>query len=116
MTRPAHAIRRPLAAPPGVEAGLCVLASGSRGNCSVLVIPDGPGEHAPRRVILFDAGLSPRRTTLLLANLGIEPWEVDDIVLTHLDTDHIHPGWSSPRLTAWRASPTVVAGATSRST
>ena len=50
---------------------LCVLASGSRGNCSVLVIPATP--DTPRRVYLIDAGLSPRRTASLLSDRGIRP-------------------------------------------
>ncbi|MCL4220451.1 MAG: MBL fold metallo-hydrolase [Phycisphaerales bacterium] len=68
---------------------LCVLASGSRGNCSVLVVPDG----GTRRVVLIDAGLSPRRTAALLCQLGIELWEIDSILLTHLDADHAHASW-----------------------
>ena len=70
---------------------LCVLASGSRGNCSVLVIPATP--EAPRRVYLIDAGLSPRRTASLLNDRGIRPDEVDAIIYTHLDTDHCYAGW-----------------------
>jgi len=76
--------------PDGALGGLCVLASGSRGNCSVLVVPDG----GTRRVILIDAGLSPRRTRLLLDQFGIDLWEVDAIMLTHLDMDHAHAGWA----------------------
>lgn len=79
--------------PDGVVGGVCVLASGSRGNCSVLVVPDG----GTRRVVLIDAGLSPRRTQRLLAEFGIELWEIDAIVLTHLDTDHAHLGWAKTR-------------------
>jgi phosphoribosyl 1,2-cyclic phosphodiesterase len=78
------------AMPPGAVGMLCVLASGSRGNCSVLVVPEG----GTRRVILIDAGLSPRRTTNLLASRGIDLWEIDAIVLTHLDADHAHLGWA----------------------
>lgn len=70
---------------------LCVLASGSRGNCAVLVVPKTC--ETARRVILFDAGLSPRRTRALLHAQGIRPDEVDEIVFTHLDSDHCHPGW-----------------------
>lgn len=72
---------------------LCVLASGSRGNCSVVVLPDG----GTRRVVLIDAGLSPRRTAVLLCELGIELWEIDAILLTHLDADHAHLTWSRHR-------------------
>lgn len=87
---------------PGEGAWLCVLASGSAGNCSVLVArPDPAG---PRRVVLIDAGLSPRRTGRLLLERGIRPDEVDDIVFTHLDTDHCHPGWPAAiRPGGWRA-------------
>lgn len=85
------------APPTDCVGGLCVLASGSRGNCSVLVVPDG----GTRRVILLDAGLSPRRTRFLLAELGIDLWEIDAVVLTHLDTDHAHLGWAAmPQLRA----------------
>ena len=47
---------------------LCVLASGSSGNCSALVI--GEGDDA--EVVLIDLGLSPRRTRKELAALGID--------------------------------------------
>ncbi|MFI4897536.1 MAG: MBL fold metallo-hydrolase [Phycisphaerales bacterium JB059] len=70
-------------------AKLCVLASGSSGNCSVLVrqTPRGP------RGTLIDAGLSPRRTRRLLVEHGVALHQIDDVVLTHLDSDHFHPGW-----------------------
>jgi len=71
---------------------LCVLASGSRGNCSVLVIPST--KDSPRRVYLIDAGLSPRRTAKLLDDRGIRTDEVDAIIYTHLDTDHCYAGWA----------------------
>ncbi|MBO6513159.1 MAG: MBL fold metallo-hydrolase [Phycisphaerales bacterium] len=71
---------------------LCVLASGSRGNCSVLAIP--ATDDSPRRIFLIDAGLSPRRTAALLAQRGIRPDEVDAIIYTHLDTDHCYAGWA----------------------
>jgi phosphoribosyl 1,2-cyclic phosphodiesterase len=70
---------------------LCVLASGSKGNCSVLVVP--ATRDTARRVILLDAGLSPSRTRALLHQRGIRPDEVDEIVFTHLDSDHCHQGW-----------------------
>lgn len=54
---------------------------------------------------LIDAGLSPRRTGRLLQELGIQPYEVDEIVLTHLDTDHCHAGWPSAlRSMNWNAT------------
>lgn len=67
------------------DAAFCVLASGSRGNCTVLC--------AHGRVILIDAGLSPRRTGVLLREIGLSLSRVTDIVFTHLDHDHCHAGW-----------------------
>jgi phosphoribosyl 1,2-cyclic phosphodiesterase len=64
---------------------LCVLASGSSGNCSVL--------RTPGSAILIDAGLSPRRTRLLLEELGLGIESLGGILLTHLDSDHFHNGW-----------------------
>lgn len=88
--------------PSALGLSLCVLASGSAGNCSVLVWRAGPG--SPRRVVLLDAGLSPRRTALLLRERGIRHDEVDDIVFTHLDSDHCHAGWvQAIRPGGWRA-------------
>jgi len=75
----------------GAAGALCVLASGSKGNCAVLVVPRTP--TTARRVILFDAGLSPSRTNGLLHAHGIRSDEVDEIVFTHLDSDHCHSGW-----------------------
>ena len=75
----------------GASGALCVLASGSKGNCAVLVVPSTA--TTARRVILFDAGLSPSRTNALLHARGIRSDEVDEIVFTHLDSDHCHSGW-----------------------
>lgn len=88
--------------PPNTGMALCVLASGSSGNCAALVFRPAP--DAPRRVVLLDAGLSPNRTARLLLQRGIRPDEVDDIVFTHLDSDHCHPGWPNAiRPGGWRA-------------
>lgn len=76
--------------PDDAPASLCVLASGSSGNCSVLVI----GHGRQRRVCLIDLGLSPRTTRRLLAPLGLTLGDVTDAVVTHLDTDHFRPGWA----------------------
>jgi hypothetical protein len=81
------------AMPADAAAGLCVLASGSRGNCSVLVVPRTPGSRLNRTVVLIDCGLSPARTKVLLARRGIEQWEVDSVLLTLLVRDLAHPGW-----------------------
>ncbi len=66
-----------------------VLASGSSGNCSVVVF----GRAGVRRVGLIDLGLSPRRTNKLLAQCGFSMSDVDDVLLTHLDSDHCYSTW-----------------------
>lgn len=68
---------------------MCVLGSGSAGNCTALVL----GKGDARRVMLIDAGLSPRMTTRRLAMLGLTVGDVADVLLTHLDGDHFHGGW-----------------------
>jgi phosphoribosyl 1,2-cyclic phosphodiesterase len=68
---------------------MCVLASGSGGNCTVVAVGDGDA----RRVMLIDAGLSPRRTRRLLGDLGISMDQVRAVLVTHLDTDHWRWGW-----------------------
>lgn len=67
-----------------------VLASGSTGNCSVLVHGRGP----LRRATLIDCGLSVRRTHRLLASMGLDMSHVDEVLLTHLDTDHFYEAWA----------------------
>ena len=80
---------------------MCVLGSGSGGNCTLVSLDAGDR----CRHVLIDAGLSPRRTTSLLAALGVSPGDISDVLLTHLDTDHLHGGWidgrDRPRFT-WR--------------
>lgn len=68
---------------------ISVLASGSTGNCSVIVWREG----CKRRVALIDLGLSPRRTRAGLALLGLSLEDVSSVLLTHLDIDHFNPGW-----------------------
>lgn len=71
------------------QARFCVLASSSGGNCSAIQLGTGP----ERRMILVDAGLSPRRTRRTLAEIGCSDVPIAGIVLTHLDSDHWHGGW-----------------------
>ncbi|MFG0292691.1 MAG: MBL fold metallo-hydrolase [Phycisphaerales bacterium JB050] len=68
-----------------------VLASSSAGNCSVLV--HGSGKN--HRLTLIDCGISPRRTRVLLDQLGLDFGRIDDVVLTHLDRDHCYPSWTN---------------------
>lgn len=64
---------------------LCVLGSGSSGNCSVLRTPGG--------VVLIDAGLGPRVVEARLRGTGVTLADVRAICLTHLDHDHFSPYW-----------------------
>jgi len=68
---------------------LRVLASGSAGNCSVVVFE----EDARRRAVLIDLGLSRRRLSNLLDVAGLDLDAIDEVLLTHLDTDHFKPDW-----------------------
>ncbi|MBM4237126.1 MAG: MBL fold metallo-hydrolase [Euryarchaeota archaeon] len=57
-----------------------VLASGSDGNCSV-VVGDGT-------TIMVDAGLSRSATERLLNKAGLDPRSIDAVLLTHEHSDH----------------------------
>jgi phosphoribosyl 1,2-cyclic phosphodiesterase len=80
----------------------CVLGSGSAGNCTLVTL--GAGSH--RHHVLIDAGLSPRETARRLGPLGVGLDQVSEVLLTHVDTDHLHRSWQDSdryRFT-WRAS------------
>jgi len=64
---------------------VCVLASGSSGNCTVVRSPAG--------TLLFDAGLGVRNTAKRLNGTGVRLCDIDGICLTHLDRDHFSPEW-----------------------
>lgn len=64
---------------------LCILASGSSGNCTVLRTPAG--------AMLIDAGIGPRTTGRRLAGTGVNVSDVTAFCLTHLDRDHFTPHW-----------------------
>ena len=64
---------------------LCILGSGSSGNCSVVRTPAG--------VMLIDAGLGPRTVAKRLDGTGVRVADVRAICLTHLDSDHFTPNW-----------------------
>lgn len=78
-------------------AWLRVLASGSSGNCTVLVLPGNTGPRA----VLVDAGLSPRRTEKLLDSCGLSLAQVAGVLLTHMDSDHWNSGWVSAWPRRW---------------
>ena len=64
---------------------LCVLASGSSGNCSMVRARGG--------VVLIDAGIGPRTTAKRMAGSGVTLADVKAICLTHLDSDHFSAHW-----------------------
>lgn len=64
---------------------LCVLASGSAGNCTAVRTPAG--------VMLIDAGLGPRTTAQRMAGTGVCVADVSAVCLTHLDHDHFSRNW-----------------------
>jgi phosphoribosyl 1,2-cyclic phosphodiesterase len=64
---------------------LCVLGSGSSGNCTVV--------RAPWGTFLIDAGFGPRVTEQRLHDLGLALADISAIVLTHLDSDHFNANW-----------------------
>ena len=60
---------------------VATLASGSSGNC--LVVSNGKVH------ILIDAGISAKRITTGLKELGIQPDQVGAVLITHEHSDHI---------------------------
>ncbi|HZN69357.1 MAG TPA: MBL fold metallo-hydrolase [Tepidisphaeraceae bacterium] len=64
---------------------LCVLASGSAGNCTVVRTPAG--------VLLVDVGIGPRTAAQRMAGTGVCLADVRAICLTHLDRDHFNRNW-----------------------
>ena len=64
-----------------VAVSISVLASGSRGNCTLLA--------TSRTRVLIDCGLSCRETCRRLALQGIAPESVSAILITHEHADHV---------------------------
>ncbi len=64
---------------------LCVLASGSSGNASIV--------RAGPEAILIDAGIGPQTADRRMTGTGLDISSIRAIVLTHLDGDHINPAW-----------------------
>ena len=58
----------------------CSLCSGSSGNVSYL--------ETARLKVLIDAGLSGKQIEILLREIGVEPKELDYILVTHEHSDH----------------------------
>jgi phosphoribosyl 1,2-cyclic phosphodiesterase len=71
---------------------LCILASGSSGNCSVV--------RTQRGVVLIDGGLGPRTVERRLVDTGVRLDSIAGVCLTHLDRDHLNANfvtWLSRR-------------------
>ncbi|HEY8667356.1 MAG TPA: MBL fold metallo-hydrolase [Tepidisphaeraceae bacterium] len=66
---------------------LCILASGSSGNCAAVRAGSG--------VMLIDAGIGPRTAGKRLGGTGVALGDVLAICLTHLDRDHFNANWVS---------------------
>ena len=64
-----------------MSVSITVLASGSRGNCSVVA--------SSGTKLLVDIGLSCKETSKRLRFSGIEPTEIDAILITHEHADHV---------------------------
>jgi ribonuclease BN (tRNA processing enzyme) len=64
---------------------LCVLASGSGGNASVIKAGDS--------VFLVDCGIGPRITAGRLNGTGVSLKDIRSICVTHLDRDHFSVAW-----------------------
>ena len=60
---------------------VCTLASGSKGNCLLAC--------CGQTYILIDAGISARRITRSLGDLGVSPEELSAVFVTHGHSDHI---------------------------
>lgn len=60
---------------------VCVLASGSKGNCTYI----GVGSHK----FLIDIGTSSLSIEKKLKALGVNPSEIDSVFITHAHTDHV---------------------------
>ena len=64
---------------------VCVLASGSGGNCTIVRTPSG--------ILLLDAGLGPLSAARRMEGSGIHVRDISAVCLTHLDHDHFSPTW-----------------------
>jgi phosphoribosyl 1,2-cyclic phosphodiesterase len=60
---------------------VCTLASGSKGNCLLA--------SCGQTHILIDAGVSARRITRSLGELGLRPEELSAVFITHGHSDHV---------------------------
>lgn len=71
-----------------VGLSLCVLGSGSGGNCTVLRVTGADGQDD---AMLLDAGFGMRRTARKLAEVGMGFGDLRAVCVTHFDHDHFKP-------------------------
>jgi phosphoribosyl 1,2-cyclic phosphodiesterase len=75
----------PLATPGGTSTdgavGVAFLASGSRGNCTLV--------HAHGRGVIVDCGLSAKEALRRIAEAGLGHVSIEALLLTHEHTDHV---------------------------
>lgn len=68
-----------------------VLASGSKGNASILItLAHDQNGRPSRHITLIDCGLTPKALNRALKDAGLTIKDIDDVLLTHLDRDHAH--------------------------
>ncbi len=60
---------------------ICVLASGSKGNATYI--------ETPQTKILFDIGVNVKYITNALADLNVDPNEIEYIFISHSHSDHV---------------------------
>jgi phosphoribosyl 1,2-cyclic phosphodiesterase len=61
---------------------ICVLGSGSKGNCTYI--------ESPEACLLIDAGLSAREIERRLRQIERSPAALDGVLISHEHSDHIH--------------------------
>ena len=98
------------------EFKISVLASGSKGNATIIT--------AGGKNFLIDAGISCRQLTQRIKEIGMQPEDLDGVLLTHEHRDHIsglpvfsrkyhlpvfanEPTWRSLPAAKWNAAAAV---------
>ncbi len=66
---------------------LCILASGSAGNAAILTIAGGGSADRCRH--------RSANAALRLDGTGVRPSDISALCLTHLNSDHFAPRWTS---------------------
>lgn len=72
----------------GAGLSLCVLGSGSGGNCTVVRVT---GKDGRSDAMLLDSGFGPHRTARKLAEAGLGFEDLAAVCVTHFDQDHFRP-------------------------